>query len=168
MGPVSIEPLDLSDLDTLEPLVATLFGHLRELANPVPQVGFRSEDEAWRRRRDYYAECLRDPRSFALLASSDGHAVGYAFVRMDDPLDGWDSDGPLAELESLAVLAEHRGRGIGTALMEAVHERLREQEVRTMLIGVIRTNQDAVRFYERFAYRPWATQLVGRVPGANA
>ena len=48
-------------------------------------------------------------------------------------------------------------------LLDAVEARLRELGIEDMLIGVITTNTDAMRLYERRGAIPFLTQFVHRV-----
>ena len=54
---------------------------------------------------------------------------------------------------SLAVRPSSRGMGIGTALMQKAEERARSLGKRTMGLGVVQENQDAIRLYRRLGYR---------------
>ena len=75
----------------------------------------------------------------------------------------WSVSDPLADLATLSVLPEFRGRGIGSALMDAVESRLRKMGIADMAIGVIATNREAVPFYERRGAVPFLTQFIQRV-----
>ena len=98
-----------------------------------------------------------------MIAEDAGQAVGYAVVRMRGPEESWET-GPIAELETLSVLPEHRGRGIGTALMDAFHDELRKTGTRHWSVAVISANADAVRFYERQGLVQYLSTYLGRVP----
>ena len=52
------------------------------------------------------------------------------------------------------MLPEHRGRGLGTELLERLERELREQGVTDLVIGALPGNEGAVRMYERRGYRP--------------
>ena len=69
----------------------------------------------------------RDPGAL-LVAESEGHVVGVLIA-------GW--DGWRGNVYRLAVIPSHRRRGIGRRLVEAGHDRLREQGARrvTALVG---------------------------------
>lgn len=50
---------------------------------------------------------------------------------------------------SLAVMPEHRGEGIGSALLRRVVEEALESGLRTVSLDVAGRNGDAIRFYQR-------------------
>lgn len=68
----------------------------------------------------------------------------------------------LAELETLSVLPEHRGGGVGTALLESVWERLAEIGVEDLAITAAKTNADSHRFYERHGFTQGFVIYYGR------
>jgi len=75
----------------------------------------------------------------------------------------WDVGERTGELETLAVAEEVRGAGIGTMLIEACRDRLREQGVRYWAVAVVEDNADATRLYERVGFRPFYRQLLAEV-----
>jgi ribosomal protein S18 acetylase RimI-like enzyme len=70
-------------------------------------------------------------------------------------------------LDGLGVQADLRGRGIGTALLEAVDRRARELDKTEVILEVVDTNPRARALYERFGYRTvlttrrWMFRLAG-------
>ena len=75
----------------------------------------------------------------------------------------WSASDLLAELAILVLPPEMRGQGIGSMLLNAVEARLCELGIKDMLIGVITTNTEAMRRYERRGAVPFLTQFVYRV-----
>ena len=67
---------------------------------------------------------------------------------------------------TIKVLPEHRGRGIGTALVETVHRRLGSIGVSEIEVSVIASNREAVRVYERLGLLPFLVSYIGSVAGA--
>ena len=83
-----------------------------------------------------------------ILVAKDGERVvgfaGYGAYR----------DGTLpacGEVFGLYVLAAYHGRGVGYALLRAAVERLSKYE--RVAVWVLRGNENAIRFYERFGFR---------------
>jgi ribosomal protein S18 acetylase RimI-like enzyme len=60
----------------------------------------------------------------------------------------------IAELESISVLPEHRGKGIGSMLMGECHREIEAIGVKDVIIGLLPGNEGARRLYERHGYRP--------------
>ena len=140
-------------LDELRPLWLALRTHHYEVA---PELGpVRADDDTWRRRRAAYERWLEDERSFVLLARRDGRAVGYAFVRTEEiESTTWEKDGVAADVETLSVLPEARGLGLGARLIALVREEVARCGYEELYITVVAQNADALRFYEREGLTP--------------
>jgi GNAT superfamily N-acetyltransferase len=54
----------------------------------------------------------------------------------------------------LFVRPEHRGRGIGQALLAALEQRARDAGCGRLEWAVLDWNQSAIEFYQRFGARP--------------
>jgi len=95
------------------------------------------------------------------LVAEDGPPVGAAWLRLlpeQDPGYGFvDEETP--EL-SIGVVPTHRGRGIGSLLLEALIEAAREQHYPALSLSVEPDNP-ARRLYERHGF-----QVVGTVDGS--
>ena len=61
-------------------------------------------------------------------------------------------DGPVALLDELSVAPPLRGRGLGSALLAAAEDAVRERGARVVEINVDGDDHDARRFYERHGY----------------
>ena len=125
----------------------------------------REEEDSWAVRRALYEEWLAEPDAFVLLAESGGLGVGYAVVAMRGAEETWSTGDRVAELQTLAVLPDERGQGIGTALIERMHEELERRGIGQFTVSVIASNADAVRFYERLGLTPFLVTYAGRVSG---
>jgi RimJ/RimL family protein N-acetyltransferase len=173
-GPAESEPglgvslrrsRDPAELDLLEPLWNALQEHHVEVTPQLgPRTPKRSLAEAWRIRRAKYERWLGDPDAFFVLAEIDGAPAGYAFVTVGMPYASWDAGERLAELETLSVLPEHRGVGVGATLLDAVWDRLAELGVETMQIVTTSTNTGAKRFYDRRGFSSSFDVYYGRAP----
>lgn len=144
-------------LDEVEPLWLSLFRHHREVG-PGP---FIAEDQSWPHRRRFYEEVLQHPQSFVVVARRSGRPVGYAVVALHQGADDtWPTGDPFAEVETLTVLPDERGEGLGTRLLDVVDDRLSQLGVTTLFIAVMAGNDGAQRFYERRGLYPVITKLM--------
>jgi ribosomal protein S18 acetylase RimI-like enzyme len=157
----------VAELAALEPVWNALQAHHSEIQ---PDLGSatpkRSLADAWRIRRSKYERWLTDPDSFFVVAETGGEPIGYAFVTIGLPYAGWATGDRIAELETLSVLAECRGQGVGAALLDAVWKRLAELEVEDMGITTTSTNVDAQRFYERQGFSQRFAIYYGKSPSS--
>lgn len=154
-------------LDDLEPLWRSLHARHLSVDPRLPGIPVRSQAAAWERRRRLYEGWLAEKDAFLLTAESHGRMVGYALTHMHDADESWDTRGRFGVLESLAVLPQVRNRGVGRRLMSGVYEELRGLSVTVLEIGVVATNEDARRFYERQGFAPWVIHYLGAIPGPD-
>jgi ribosomal protein S18 acetylase RimI-like enzyme len=145
----------------LEPLWAALGEHHAAVA-PAAFGPAREHADSWARRRAFYEKALADPGAFAILALRDGRAVGYAVVTPSRPSYTWQLN-TAATLETLAVLPAERGNGVGTALIERVREELRAAGVTRLALGVLATNEAAIRFYRRHGFEDAFLEMMARI-----
>jgi tRNA threonylcarbamoyl adenosine modification protein YeaZ/ribosomal-protein-alanine acetyltransferase len=95
--------------------------------------------------RDMYLAELQNPgASFLLLAKeSAGQVVGFCgFWRVLDEL----------HINNLAVLPEHRRRGVASAILARVFDEARALGAKRTLLEVRRSNEAARHLYERFGF----------------
>jgi ribosomal protein S18 acetylase RimI-like enzyme len=154
----------------LQPLWESLSRHHAEVAPELVDVlgEIREPRDSWEVRRALYEEWFDGPDTFALIAEDGSGPVGYAVVQVRGPEETWSTGDRVAELQTLAVLPGRRGQGIGTALVERMHEELRRMDVSRFFVAVIASNADSVRFYERLGLTRFMITYAGRVPAASA
>ena len=152
----------------LEPLARALHRHHVLVDPAIPGVPPRDADGWWRIRSARYRDWLADPATILLLAEEGGSSVGYALVTVHDEDDSHRTRERFAELQSLAVLEDRRGEGIGSALLHQVYREVRAAGMAEMVIGVLATNEPAMRLYEREGFRPWVVLTMGTVPDPDA
>jgi ribosomal protein S18 acetylase RimI-like enzyme len=143
----------VAELDAVEPLWNALQEHHSRI---TPALGERTPKRdavaAWRMRRGKYERWLEAPETFFVIAEDEGVPAGYAFVTVGPGYASWATGDRLAELETLSVLPERRGSGVGAALIDAVWSRLGQLGVDDMAITTTVTNVDSHRFYERHGF----------------
>jgi ribosomal protein S18 acetylase RimI-like enzyme len=112
--------------------------------------------------RDALANAVRaqGPRSTVLVAEgSDGTRFGFISLN-----EGKDVAGAArGHVADLAVTAEARRMGVGTALMRAGEEWARERGLPALSLDVWSTNERALAFYRGLGYRDESLCLVKRV-----
>ena len=107
---------------------------------------------------DELREKFAQPGTLLLVAEdASGDVVGYALTYLEDEPEPW--------LESLHVLRELRGSGIGTLLMRHTAERIVARGHHSMRLGVISGNVAASRFYERLGGTMIGLEPVTWAPG---
>jgi GNAT superfamily N-acetyltransferase len=136
-------------LDALKPLWISLSAHHGELT--PDELPVRSPEEAWPARRERYREALEDG-AVLFVANGPGGALGYAFAHPRAAPESLAID-RLLEVETVAVLPEARGAGIGTALMDAVEGWARERGIEHLSVSVRTANEGARRLYEQRGFR---------------
>jgi ribosomal protein S18 acetylase RimI-like enzyme len=147
MATCEIRRIDSTELDLLEPLWNALRVHHSSV---TPHLGEpRPRGESWQRRRRQYAAWLAESEAFVLLAQREGAPVGYAMVHVREGSPTWAVGERAGELETLSVLPTERGRGTGSALLEAVRGELATRGVTEVSLLAIAGNEQAIRFYER-------------------
>ncbi|MCW2985060.1 MAG: GCN5-related N-acetyltransferase [Conexibacter sp.] len=140
-------------LDEVRPLWLALRTHHGEIAPGMGPV--RDDEGTWARRRAQYEGWLADARCFLLLARRDGRAIAYAFVRPDAFTSvTWDDEGTRLDLETLSVLPEARGTGLGARLIALVRDEVERGGYDGLTLTAVATNRDALRFYEREGFTP--------------
>jgi len=102
------------------------------------------------------------PYAEALLAEEDGLSIAFAlfFHSFSTFLAR-----PGMYLEDLFVLPDHRGRGVGRALLAHLAHLAIERGCGRLEWAVLNWNQEAIRFYERLGARPNSEWTVYRLTG---
>jgi ribosomal protein S18 acetylase RimI-like enzyme len=154
---MDIRELPADRVDELRPLWLELLAHHGAIAPQLPPTV--AEDESWRLRRALYTSWLAEPGSFALVAGPPEKPTGYVLVEVHVADDTWQMGERLAEVQTLVVSQSARGSGLGTALMDAAEEELRLRGVKAMFVGVVSSNEDALRFYRRRGLEPHLVKL---------
>jgi GNAT superfamily N-acetyltransferase len=148
---VTIRPATEADLGTIEELIRALAEYER-MADQVVMD----------------AELLRQglfgdrPYAEVLMAEVDGEAVGFAlFFHNFSTFLGR----PGIYLEDLFVKPEHRGSGLGKALLKRLAEIAVERGCGRMEWAVLEWNEPSIGFYKKLGARPNDDWTVYRLTG---
>jgi ribosomal protein S18 acetylase RimI-like enzyme len=157
MADVRIVEGSARDIPALEPLwVGVHRVHAASMPELAPYV---SDAETWSERRALYESLFDKPDTILLLAFDRDELIGYGLAHvlpLDETWipDTWRTGERIAEIESLAVRESHRGRGIGSTLMDRIDSSLEANGIRDVFVGALAGNEGAVRLYERRGFRP--------------
>lgn len=105
--------------------------------------------------RGYMRQLIQEPNAATWIAEQDGRMSGFAIVE-------WTSEetGELAYIQTLEVLPETRGQGVGGELMRRMESSASAAGAEAIWLHVDQENAAAIHVYERHGY-----QLRGRRAG---
>ena len=150
---ITVRPAERRDV----PLIAELIRRLAEYERLADQVTMTEEK---------LEHALFGPRPYAetLIAETAGAPLGFAlfFHNFSTFLAQ-----PGIYLEDLFVLPEHRGGGVGRALLQALARTAVERECGRMEWAVLDWNESAIGFYERLGATPNSEWTVYRLTGGS-
>jgi ribosomal protein S18 acetylase RimI-like enzyme len=149
---VVVRPLDpATELEGLRPLWLALRDHHGSITPAWGPV--RDDEDSWGRRSKDYATWLTEEDAFCLVAlapgAGQGPFLGYLLGTVNAGSPTWSSAERFCYVETLSVLPEARGRGVGQALLQAARERLAGIGVQRIELTAVAANAGARRFYER-------------------
>jgi ribosomal protein S18 acetylase RimI-like enzyme len=143
----------------------------RAHAASMPELApYVSDAETWAEHRAIYAQAFEKPDTVLLLAYDGDALIGYALSHVLAVEETWIPDtwrtGPrIAEVETLSVLPQYRGQGVGTALMDALDAEIEALGIGDVIVGALAGNEDALRLYRRRGFRPtwlYLSRFAGR------
>lgn len=149
----------------VEPLWKAFHMHHQSVDSGLP---FRSLDQSWTLARFRHEKWLSEIGAFMLFAEYRDKPVGYAIVHLQEGRMIWQTPDKVAHLAILSVLPEVRNLGVGTALMNAVYEKLRLSNITALTLEVLCTNTDALRLYERCGLIPRLIEMYQSIPQKQA
>ena len=119
---------------------------------PVMEINLKTLPEHY---SDYFYESLLDELPEALLvAEISGKLVGYIMCKMEYGFSNFKKLGFVKKghVVSVAVIDEHRGKGIGSELVNESLKGVKMRQCGEMYLEVRCSNNDAVRLYEKLGF----------------
>lgn len=101
--------------------------------------------------RSYFDGWLAERRADGypvIVAEIDGRVAGYASYSQWRPHQGY----RLTVEHSVYVVEEFRGRGVATALMNALVSRAKDEGRHVMIAGICSTNTGSIALHERLGF----------------
>jgi ribosomal protein S18 acetylase RimI-like enzyme len=128
---------NVGEVDLVEPLWVAV--HHRH-THAMPELGpYVSDIQTWSARRALYEEVLRKPDTVFLLAFVDDDLAGYGLahvLRLEETWipDTWVTGARIGEIESLSVLPQYRGIGLGSHLLDRLEAHIRDCGVDDLIL----------------------------------
>lgn len=145
-----------SNLDPLRPLWLCLHHHHQSIAPTL--APYTGDEASWQTRRRFYNDCLSHKGSFVLLAYAGLELIGYALVLVQSTSsmwsDTWVVGDRTAEVETIVVTPEWRGRGVANLLMDRVEAELEKLGIKDVIIGALPSNSQVLELYRRRGFEP--------------
>ena len=119
---------------------------------PVMEINLRTLPEHY---SDYFYESLLEelPEAF-IVAEISGKIVGYIMCKMEHGFSNFKKLGFVKKghVVSVAVIDEYRGQGFGSGLVDEVINGVKIRQCSELYLEVRRSNNDAVRLYEKLGF----------------
>ena len=100
----------------------------------------------------FLGRALQSPEDCVFVADDDGEIVGYTYAALE-PLSWKDLRGPAGFVHDVAVAENSRRKGVGTLLMKAAMDWLREHGAPRVILGTAALNQAAHALFHRLGFR---------------
>ncbi len=143
---ISIKTIGLDEIGMVEGLWMELNSHHLDCTEHF-KASFRSNN--FQKRCEHLAG-IREDQIRIEVAEDGGRLVGYCFCT---------AKYGRGEVESIYIVPEYRGRGIGEQFMENGLEWMRAKECGKIDVVVVAGNECAFGFYEKFGFRHNASRL---------
>jgi ribosomal protein S18 acetylase RimI-like enzyme len=95
---------------------------------------------------------LDEPDAAVFVAEENGRVLGYAYVAVES-YDYMVLRGPAGLLHDIIVDPEHRGRGVGGALLEAAVAYVRSRGLTQVVLSAAERNEAAQRLFASMGFR---------------
>ncbi|MFA6457038.1 MAG: GNAT family N-acetyltransferase [Bacteroidota bacterium] len=92
-----------------------------------------------------FAQMFDDELSTGFVAEIKSHIIGYARMKVD-------MEQHRCYLESLYVLPEFQGQGIGTELLKIVERKAQEKSFNQIWLGVMQQNLPSLEWYKKLGF----------------
>lgn len=113
-----------------------------------------AETESARQIAEQLPRGVRTERAILRTAQVDGQEVGWIWVALPDrprQSEAW--------IHNITVDPEHRSKGYGRAMIQAVEAELSRRGVSRLGLNVFADNPGAIRLYESLGFRVMAQQM---------
>jgi len=100
----------------------------------------------------FLGNVLDSPDACLFVAEDDSTILGYVFAALE-PLSWKELRGPAGFIHDVAVIAERRREGVGTKLIQAAIEWLRDLGAPRVILGTAAANATAHALFRHLGFR---------------
>lgn len=138
------------------PAIAELYREqFREMAKLIPD--FIKEGD---QNTEFIENTIANEESDILVYENDGVVVGFILLQAKKRPDfSFMLPGKYCYIMDIIVTENHRGKGFGTALMNAAKDWAKERDCIFINLDVLVNNQSAIKFYEKLGFIPKAQEM---------
>lgn len=165
-----IDRAHVRDISRVKPLWKQMVSDYASISGGVWQV--LEPGEAWQRRLQEYLSWMNEAGGVIYIATKqqpggqgepEEKVVGYAALRFVTSGSTFDTGETHGELESLVVLPEARGEGIGYALMTACRKELERREIDHWSMSTLADNSAAIALGRKAGFEPFMIRMAQRL-----
>ncbi|MDO5696601.1 MAG: GNAT family N-acetyltransferase [Dermatophilus congolensis] len=174
-----IDRAHVRDISRVKPLWKQMVNDYASISGRVWRV--LEPSEAWQRRLQEYLSWINEASGVIFIATQQAPAastdagepadpaepeekvVGYAALRFVTSGSTFDTGETHGELESLVVLPEARGEGIGYALMMACRKELQRREIDHWSMSTLADNDAALALARKAGFSPFMIRMAQRL-----
>ena len=147
-----IRKATMSDIPTISELYREQF---REMSKLIPDF-IKEGDQS----KEFIENTITNKESDILVYENDGMIVGFillqAKTRPDFPFM---LPGRYCYIMDIIVTKNHRGKGFGTALMNAAKDWAKERDCNFINLDVLVNNPGAIKLYSKLGFIPKAQEM---------
>ncbi|MBQ3149957.1 MAG: GNAT family N-acetyltransferase [Clostridia bacterium] len=138
------------------PVISELYREqFREMAKLIPD--FIKEGD---QNTAFIENTINDEDSDILVYENDGMIVGFILLQSKTRPDfSFMLPGKYCYIMDILVTENHRGKGFGTALMNAAKKWAKERDCKFINLDVLINNTGAIKLYEKLGFIPKAQEM---------
>ncbi len=108
----------------------------------------------------YITQCLADPQNHFFIASVAGEDVGYVFARVVRRMESaYTYARGQVYIDQIAVKPAYQGQGCGAALIQAVRDLAKAEQIETVALDTWAFNDKAQAFFARQGFTPFNIRM---------
>lgn len=147
-----IREAELEDVDRIQELSVRLSEWEEENFDPTIDPGWNRTDDA----TEFFEQRVYE--GYAYVAEDDSQVVGY-LVGAVNGSEAYRDDLTVAELESMFLLPDYRGEGLGTELAERFEQDVEKQGADRIRVEVTAQNTRGHEFYRSMGLEDYAVTM---------